>query len=557
MDIQPQYLTLTRLLTARLFRIPRYQRAYSWQKKQRDDMFADIDALRNKPDAFHFMATVVGMRREQKTIVTDQYRVVEIVDGQQRITTLVILLRALQKAFNCSIPAENKLADELKELLVKQDDVSLILLQTNHDRSHYFADYISTGNVSHVDEAQTLADRELLRAIHECEEFIRNWDNRVELLRILKNQLTFIFHELDDEGAVYTVFEVLNNRGLHVSWLDRLKSKLMALAFERGQGNQDEQINELHNVWGSIYEAIGLRQGMNTEALRFAATLKSKSRPSETFSEETAVDKLIEMCGDDAARTTDISRWMLQVTKSFDEFLQSTQHSRAAVVDVAQARLLALAIILKGFSDDQKKELLDLWERTSFRIFGLCRKDKRTARGDYVRLAWDTLNKEGDGYEHALQGLKSISEGKEKEHSIEWAVAHLTNSNCYEGWEPELRYLLYRYEEHLATLKGQNFSNEQWNLIWEVSETDSIEHISPQSKKRQYVHRLGNLLLLPPKLNSTLKDKSPADKADEYIETGLLCAVEVAKTIKREGWGKEQVEQREKQILEWVESTWA
>ena len=243
------------------------------------------------------------------------------------------------------------------------------------------------------------------------------------------------------------------------------------------------------------------------------------------------------------------------MTKSFDEFLQSTQHSRAAVVDVAQARLLTLAIILKGFSDGQRKELLDLWERTSFRIFGLCRKDKRTARGDYVRLAWDTLNKEGDGYEHTLQGLKSISEGKE--HSIEWAIEHLRNANCYEGWEPELRYLLYRYEEYLATLKGQNFRNEQWNRIWEVSETDSIEHISPQSKNRRYVHRLGNLLLLPPKLNSTLSDKSPTDKADEYIQTGLLCAAEVAETIKGEGWGKKQVEQREEQLLEWVKSTWA
>jgi uncharacterized protein with ParB-like and HNH nuclease domain len=108
MDIQPQYLTLTKLFTDRLFRIPRYQRAYSWQKKQRDDMFADIDALRSKPDTFHFMATVVGMRREVKTIVTDQYRLLEIVDGQQRVTTLVVLLKALQKQFDRTKPAEDK-----------------------------------------------------------------------------------------------------------------------------------------------------------------------------------------------------------------------------------------------------------------------------------------------------------------------------------------------------------------------------------------------------------------------------------------------------------------
>lgn len=475
MDIQPQYLTLTKLFTDRLFRIPRYQRAYSWQKKQRDDMFTDIDSLRNKPEAFHFMATVVGMRRDLKTIVTDQYRIVEIVDGQQRVTTLVVLLKALQKQLDRSVPAEDKLAQELQELLVKQDQTSLILLQTNHDTSHYFANYIRTGSSPSVDEAQTLADREILRAIHECETFVGKWDNRIELLRILKNQLTFIFHELDDESAVYTVFEVLNNRGLHVSWLDRLKSKLMALAFEQGKGNQDEHIKELHNVWGSIYTAIGLRQGMSTEALRFAATLKSGSKPSRPSSEESAVEILIDWCNNDAAKTIPVSNWALQVTKSFDRFLQDTHRSRAAVTEIAQARLLALAIILKELPFDQENELLSLWEKTSFRVFGLCRKDKRTAVGDYVRIAWDILNNEKCEGKDVMQGLHKISEGKD--HSIEWAIEHLRNENCYEGWEEELRYLLYRYEEYLAMKKGQKFSNEQWNRIWELSAAHSIEHI--------------------------------------------------------------------------------
>ena len=241
------------------------------------------------------------MRREMKTIVTDQYRVVEIVDGQQRVTTLVILLKALEKIFDRSVSAELRLAQELQGLLVKQDNASLILLQTNHDKSQYFANYIRRDEAPSVDDAKTLADRELLRAIQECEAFVSRWPDKIQLLRILKNQLTFIFHELDDEAAVYTVFEVLNNRGLHVSWLDRLKSMLMALAFEQSNGNQDEHINELHEIWGSIYEAIGLRQGMSTEALRFAATLNSASRLSKTFGEEMAVESLVSRCEGDAS----------------------------------------------------------------------------------------------------------------------------------------------------------------------------------------------------------------------------------------------------------------
>ena len=58
-------------------------------------MFDDIDRLRSRPEQRHFMATVVGLNRGLKTIVTDEYSVIEVVDGQQRLTTLVILLKAI------------------------------------------------------------------------------------------------------------------------------------------------------------------------------------------------------------------------------------------------------------------------------------------------------------------------------------------------------------------------------------------------------------------------------------------------------------------------------
>src|SRR5258708_40215484 len=68
MLIQPKFLSLSDLLANRLFRIPQYQRSYSWERKHRDDMFEDIQALRDQPERRHFMATVVGLNRGQKTI---------------------------------------------------------------------------------------------------------------------------------------------------------------------------------------------------------------------------------------------------------------------------------------------------------------------------------------------------------------------------------------------------------------------------------------------------------------------------------------------------------
>ena len=253
-----KFLTLTELLGSRLFRIPQYQRAYSWERKHREDMFEDIRALERDEERTHFMATVVGLYREKRTIVTDEYSVIEVVDGQQRLTTLVILLKAIEKNLDHSQPSHRKLAREIQELLVKPDDLSLILLQMNHDSGGYFRDYLREGKEVSPAEGKTLAERALLNGISDCESFVGSWNDPIRLTNIIKNRLTFIFHEINDEATVYTVFEVLNSRGLPVPWLDRLKSMLMAIAFEHSGGNKGEIIEELHRLWANVYSTIGL-----------------------------------------------------------------------------------------------------------------------------------------------------------------------------------------------------------------------------------------------------------------------------------------------------------
>ena len=244
LDIKPEYLSLNGLLKDRLFRIPPYQRAYSWQAKQRKDMFKDIKELHGNDQNIHFMGTVVGLRRGTRRIVSDEYNMIDVVDGQQRLTTIVLLLKTIERKLNRSNAIQEQLAREIQKLLVKQDAASLILLQTNHDASQFFANFLRNGTCPPVSDAQTLADRELLSAMHACSSFVDKcvdeWDNQIDLLAIIKNQLKFIFHEINDESTVYTVFDVLNNRGLHVSWMDRLKNMLMKVAFEDNQGNSSE-----------------------------------------------------------------------------------------------------------------------------------------------------------------------------------------------------------------------------------------------------------------------------------------------------------------------------
>jgi len=123
----------------------------------------------------------------------------------------------------------------------------------------------------------------------------------------------------------------------------------------------------------------------------------------------------------------------------------------------------------------------------------------------------------------------------------------LRSENSYEGWEEELRYFMFRYEEHLAAKQGLTFSNEQWKRIWADAPAKSIEHISPQSKGYSYVHRLGNLILLPPQLNSQLGDMDPSKKAAEYEKTGLLIAAELKPALKK--WTSASVNKREETLL--------
>ena len=447
---QPKLLKFVYLLEKRLFEIPRYQRAYSWQGTERQDMFQDIRKLKDKPGTSHFMATVVGLCRENVEIGTDEYNVIDIVDGQQRLTTLVILLKVIAEKLASmlkdadtdviTLPRPRDMNDvdedvtiqkthlqrelrELQELLVKPDKLSPVLLQTNHDQSHYFVNFLREGTYPKVSEAKTLADRELLRAMNECQHFVNRWGNPIELLRLLKNHLWFILHEISDVETVYTVFEVLNDRGLEVSWLAKFKSRLMEVVAESGQGNRAQHIKELHRIWGDFYETVGLRSGIDTEALRFASTLRYQYSVSKVINEEDAVGRLMSEVNASVARTIEISNWLVKVLNAVNRLLEEMKQP---VTKIRHARLLAVSIILRGFPEEEERKLLDQWEKTSFRIFGLCRKDARTGVGDFVRLSREIYKKDLSP-DDISKRIRKIGTG----YTIDEAEDQLWNADCY------------------------------------------------------------------------------------------------------------------------------
>jgi len=560
-QIQPLYLTVGNLLSGRLFKVPEYQRAYSWQPKQRADLFGDIEKVfASDSDSTHFMATIVGLRRKKKRIASDEFLEIEVVDGQQRLTTLTILLKALSNQMKAD---DARRSEEIDSLLVKGDDLALLV--TNHDMNHIFADYLRDGVIPDGKVLYTSADQNIIDAISECEQFVTNWAAQpprklIDLYSVIKNRLSAIFFEIEDEGLVYTVFEVLNTRGLDVTWFDRLKSLLMAIVFDTGdRSTKLDTVAELHKLWSDIYRAIGLRwQSLNKETVRFAGTLRSSTAPARPLSEEDAVGILVSGCQESPRKVVDCSKWVLKVTQTESRLLSN--HRVTAATRIVQARLLAVAILLRDFPEDDEKHLLREWENVTFRIYGLGRFDARQRVGDYVRLAWKVINDKLKP-QTIVQEIWALGSGEE--FAINSVVKNLYNKDCYKDWSEELRYLLYRYEEYLAEKGGQRINEGMWNRIWEVDPSKSIEHIFPQSKGSDnpatnglYVHRLGNLVMLPPGVNSKLRDLSPSQKAETYAKQGLLQAIEVSKLIAKRKWNRATAQKREKRLIRWATKEW-
>jgi len=572
--IQPTYGVLQTLFADRVFRIPHYQRFYSWRSRQREDLFSDLKKLApQNEDQHHFMATLVCYRTpETKAVGPTQYRVYDIVDGQQRLTTLIILLKCIE----LSLAQESEDRAELAKILVKRDG-HLILLQTNNANERIFNRFIREGTEPVEADLQTHSDVNLAEAIDDCRKFVTQWQKSrpiESLMGLVLHRLGFVVHDTEDRRAVYTVFEVLNSRGLEVDWLDKTKSMLMGQAFERSASPETAQaeIQGLQNVWGEVYREIAREDVPGDEILRVTSTLHFGAGAGKPRSAEDSLERLRSEC-DAFDKPRKLSDWLLDVARKL-----TSLHGNiylGPVTEILHARLLAVALMsAKGVDEPERKKLLEQWERVTFRIFGLYGKDSRTKVGDYVRLAAKIVGEdiETRTYNQIMAALRAIG----AEYPVATAVQEgLMGKDCYEE-SPELcRYVLWLYEEHLAAKLGAEATVDEHErtAIWKKRASDSIEHIFPQSpwgepgwngKMRRdgqpeqqvfhHVGRIGNLLLLPIKLNQQAKTKPFIDKKTLYEKHNLRMTKEVCRET---DWTLDQIDARESRITNWALTRWA
>jgi len=596
------YRSLRELLESNWYEIPAYQRTYSWTERQRRDLFSDIENLLRPGEELrsHFMATIACLG--PKTLGPDDVpggtaseeakppvrATVTVVDGQQRITTLVILLKAIEKRLRAKVSVSEdgeraaEAAARLGKLLYDDEQGREILLQANHENERLLRDYLRDGTIPAESDEEMAADACFRAACLESEAFVEGASGADEpddvqrsrlhaLLSTIEDRLTFIYLELEDHASVYRVFETINSRGLVVDALDKSKSILMGIAASRTSGpDQERMVTGLHKTWASIYRAIGVTEVNGEEVLRFAATLLGPSEHSRVLSAADSIEQLRRDCADGKlGRLHRITDFLREVATA----LRELGSARRDLARVAHARILFVAIrIAKGLTESEREHLLEQWERVTFRIFGMCRKDARTGRGSYTQLACKIYHARGATADAAPAAPLSAAEISRRirdlagsDHSIENATRTMRAQDWYDR-ESYLRYLLYRYEEHLA---GKGISRDTWRLIWRDSASRTIEHVFPQDPEegwsprmdseaaKKLASRLGNLAILPQTVNSAASNRSFEKKKEIYKKNGALGLQHISDIWNEERWGPEEIAKREEMIVAFATARWA
>lgn len=257
MKIESEDIDVESLLTGRSFRIPRFQRPYSWDDENIQDLWEDVTANAGED---YFIGSMVVYRHAKQ--------VFGVVDGQQRLTTLTILLCAIRDAF--AQLGENDLALGIHQLIERnnRENVSEVVLKTETSYP-YFQEYIQKfGDPSF--EVEELAEESNLRRAHalltqrvnsilesvDIDESVKSGaksKTKAERLKALRDtvfNLKLIFVTLENEDDAYLIFETLNTRGKDLAVTDLAKN-LFTKHLRR-----DTAVDGVTERWTRILETI-------------------------------------------------------------------------------------------------------------------------------------------------------------------------------------------------------------------------------------------------------------------------------------------------------------
>lgn len=253
MEIRPQDFNLHGLLSnlQEQFVVPSYQRRYAWGKKQQMELFRDIDML--FPDEGHLLGMLI-IHNGNHVGGTNK---VQIVDGQQRITSIIILLQVIKEKYiyinelfnvniintlvNCGITQSQQ---ERKLLLGALDDTDYNNLLLNNISEVKNSNLLTAYNCykNQIDEKYSIGGKQWL------DSFFTKFVHTIKIIRL----------DVSQSKDAYKLFEIINNRGLRLSSTDILKNFILGHAAKIS----DNVLNDAEKIWSEIITTL---DGIDTD----------------------------------------------------------------------------------------------------------------------------------------------------------------------------------------------------------------------------------------------------------------------------------------------------
>lgn len=529
--------------------IPPYQRSYAWESEQIDELWHDItDTLGRN----HFMGSVVLCSPDEQRP--------EVIDGQQRLTTVILLLALIRDKYHSLKP---DLVGRVQQFLENSyaEPGLRFKFRPGNANCRVFTDFIL-----HAPDSDSRRDWEQIRELDSHErnrnnnlvtnaerlagylnQYLANADDALHALdRLERNIMTgleFVVIDVPDIADAFIIFETLNDRGLALSAGDLLKNHLLAAA-----AKAHESIDALADDWDRIIDS--LEGGDITRFLRHYLLIShanvQKDDVFALFKKEVATRGVRQLIKD-----------LKQMSRFYGQFIKPELVEDKAVrvvyeslntlrATMCYSALLAASRILEGSA---LRDFAYLCEALTFRYSTICSKDSKELERVYHNAA-KALASRGEGaLTEACNILRSFSPSTE-----EFVLAFTAQSM---GRQYIVNYIFRGLENHLDP--------EEKTL--ENTQRVHIEHIMPQTLSEQwiaqlgdeveqhgmYVNRWGNLTLLGGTKNISASNQVFERKRAIYSESKIGMARDL---VNYDYWDYRQIEERQSKMAKLVNDIW-
>ena len=286
-----ELLSLNKIFKEKIFRIPDYQRGYAWKNEQLRDFWEDVINIQEDREHYTGLLSIQGrtikpskdQSKDWDWLLDQGYEVFHVIDGQQRLTTFIILLNEIVN-FVCGLDANRKkeeddiyIGNTYKISKIREQYLSVTHPQNKEKVTYLLGydidkpseDYLQyrilgrkySGEVSESYYTRNLSDaKKFFKAELECL-YRKKGDKGIEdLFKKLTLKLKFNLHEITDDYNVYVAFETMNNRGKKLTNLELLKNRLIYLTTlfpDTEAYSQKELRDAINDTWREIYHQLG------------------------------------------------------------------------------------------------------------------------------------------------------------------------------------------------------------------------------------------------------------------------------------------------------------